>query len=248
MSKRTLITVSAIIIVAVVAFSIGIYYTATREEGNGTVIEDLANVKDIDIVILESFPVQVNVVVHGEFPDSCTAIGKVTTTREGSTHIITIITRRPSDAVCAQVITPFDRVIPLEVVGLKKGIYTVEVNGVRGTFELQADNILPNVGFLEGKVEIGPLCPVEPCNLTPDQIAQVYEARKIIVFTLDRSSTVAIVSLDRTGNYEIALSPGRYVVDIKRIGIDSSPDVPREITIESGKTVRLDIRVDTGMR
>lgn len=246
MLKRKLIAVSAIIIVVVAVFSVGIWYRGARD--HRTVIEGPAKVNDIQIVILESFPVQVNVVVHGEFPDSCTEIGKVTTTREDSIFIVTIITRRPSDAVCAQVITPFERVIPLDVVGLKKGIYTVEVNGVRDTFELQADNILQNVGFLEGKVEIGPLCPVEPCNLTQDQIAQAYEARKIIVYTSDRSSIVAIVSLDKIGNYKIALSPGRYVVDINRIGIDSSADVPREITIETGKTVRLDIRIDTGIR
>jgi len=248
MSGRRLIAVSAIIIVVVTVFSIGIWYIATREEGSGTVTEKTASVKSIEIVVLESFPVQVNVIVHGEFPDSCTDIGKVTTTREGSVFIVTIITRRPSDAVCAQVITPFERIIPLDVVGLKKGIYTVDVNGVRGTFELQADNILQNIGFLEGNVEIGPLCPVEPCNLTQDQIAQAYKARKIIVFTSDRSSIVATISLDPTGNYRIALNPGRYVVDINRIGIDSSADVPKEIVIESGKTVRLDIRIDTGIR
>jgi inhibitor of cysteine peptidase len=246
MLKRKLIAVSAIIIVVAAVFSVGIWYRAARD--HRTVIEGPAKVNDIQIVVLESFPVQVNVVVHGEFPDSCTEIGKVTTTREGSIFIVTIITRRASDAVCAQVITPFERVIALDVVGLKKGIYTVEVNGVRDTFELQADNILQNVGFLEGKVEIGPLCPVEPCNLTQDQIAQAYEARKIIVYTSDRSSIVAIVSLDKIGNYKIALSPGRYVADINRIGIDSSADVPREITIETGKTVRLDIRIDTGIR
>jgi len=248
MSKRRLIAVSAIITVLVVAFSIGIWYMATREEGNGTVIENLANVKDIEIIILESFPVQVDVVVHGEFPDTCTEIGKVTTTREGRTFIVTILTRRPADAVCAQVITPFEKVFPLDVVGLEKGIYTVEANNVRDTFELQVDNILQNVGLLEGKVEIGPLCPVEPCNLTEDQIAQAYDARKIVVYTSDRSSIVAIVSLDQTGNYRIALSPGRYVIDINRIGIDSSADVPKEVTVESGKTVRLDIRIDTGIR
>ncbi len=247
MSKRRLTAVSAIVIV-VAAFCIGVWYTATLKEGNRTVIEELAKVKDIEVVILESFPVQVDVVVYGEFPDSCTEIGKVTTIREGSTFVVTIITHRPSNAVCAQVITPFNRVVPLDVLGLKKGIYTVQVNDVRDTFELQVDNILKDVGFLEGKVEIGPLCPVEPCNLTQDQIAQAYEARKIIVFASDRSSIVAIVSLDPTGNYKVALNPGRYIVDINRIGMDSSADVPKEIEIESGKTVRLDIRIDTGIR
>jgi len=248
MSTRRLIVVTAMIIVAIIAFSIGMFYSATVEKGNGTVIEVAAKIKDIEIVILESFPVQVNVVVYGEFPDSCTEVGRTAVAREDSVFYVKMTTRRPSDAVCAQVITPFERVVPLDVIGLKKGIYTVDVNGVRDTFELQTDNILKNVGFLEGKVEIGPLCPVEPCNLTEDQIAQVYAARKIIVYTPDRSSVVITVSLDQKGNYRVALGPGKYVIDINRIGIDSSADVPKEITVESGKTAKLDIQIDTGIR
>lgn len=248
MSTRRSIVVAAVIIAAIIAFSIGMLYLATTEKGNGTVIEAAANIKEVETVILESFPVQVNVVVYGEFPDSCTEVGKITVTREGSIFFVKMNTRRPADAVCAQVITPFERVIPLDVVGLKKGIYTVNVNSVRGTFELQTDNVLQNVGFLEGKVEIGPLCPLEPCNLTEDQIAQVYAARKIIVYTPDRSSVVTTVSLDQKGNYRIALAPGKYAIDINRIGIDSSADVPKEIIVELGKTVKLNIQIDTGIR
>lgn len=144
MSKRRLIVVS--VIIATLLVSTVIWYTSTQEKGNGSVIEDPANVKDIEILILESFPVQVHVVVYGEFSDSCTEIGKVTKTYEGSTFIVTIITHRPSEAFCAQVITPFEEVIPLDVVGLKKGIYTVDVNGVIDTFELQIDNIPQNLG------------------------------------------------------------------------------------------------------
>jgi len=43
--------------------------------------------------------------------------------------------------MCAQVMTPFEEVVALDVVGLKAGVYTVDVNGVGDTFELQMDNI-----------------------------------------------------------------------------------------------------------
>jgi hypothetical protein len=172
MSRRMLIAFSVIIISVVLASSVAVWYNATKR-GNGIVIEKPANVKSIKIIILESFPVQVNVIVYGEFPDSCTEICNMTMIREGSTFIITIITRRPSDVVCAQVITPFERVVPLDVVGLRKGVYTVDVNGLTDTFELYEDNIVQNVGFLEGKVEIGPLCPVESCNFTQEQMASL---------------------------------------------------------------------------
>lgn len=99
-----------------------------------------AKVTKIDILILESFPVQVNVIVRGEFPDSCTEINKVTIIHEGDTFFISISTSRPYDK-CVDGIIPFEEVIPLNVIGLPAGIYTVDVNGVIGTFELQIDNI-----------------------------------------------------------------------------------------------------------
>ncbi|MEA1864193.1 MAG: hypothetical protein U9N46_03180 [Euryarchaeota archaeon] len=92
-------------------------------------------------MLLESFPVQVNVVARGEYPDSCTEVDEITTRREGDTFFVTITAFRPADAMCAQVITPFEEVIALDVVGLKAGVYTVEVNGIRDTFELQMGNI-----------------------------------------------------------------------------------------------------------
>jgi len=247
MPKGKLAAVSTVLIVLVIVSSVGIWYVAVREKEEN-MIENPANVNDVEILILESFPIQVNVIVHGEFPDICTEIAKVTTAREGPAFLVTITTRRPADAVCAQVITSFEKVISLDVAGLKKGTYPVDVNGVRSTFELQSDNILQDVSFLEGKVEIGPLCPVEPCNLTQDQAAQAYEARKIIICASDRSSIVEAVSLGHTGNYRISLPTGQYVVEIDHIGIDSSSDVPTTITIESGKTTRLDVRIDTGIR
>ena len=101
----------------------------------------LANVNDIKILLLESFPVQIHAVARGEHPDSCTKVDKVATRREGDTFFVTITTSRPADAMCAQVMTPFEEVVALDVVGLKAGVYTVDVNGVRDTFELQTDNI-----------------------------------------------------------------------------------------------------------
>lgn len=112
--------------------------------GRGTAqmdeIINLANVNSIEIMLLESFPVQINVCARGEHPDSCTKVDEITTAREGNTFVVTINAFRPADAMCAQVITPYEEVVALDVVGLKTGVYTVEVNGIRDTFELQTDN------------------------------------------------------------------------------------------------------------
>jgi inhibitor of cysteine peptidase len=111
-----------------------------REFKKPTIIKP-AIVNDIDIQILESFPVQVRVIARGDLSDSCTEIGEIKTSREGNSFSVNITTSRPADIVCAQVVTPFEEIISLDVVGLKAGSYTVDVNGVRDTFELQVDNI-----------------------------------------------------------------------------------------------------------
>ena len=101
----------------------------------------LALVDEIEILILESFPVQINVIARGNLPDPCTEISEVLQEREDDTFFITIKTYR-SPGFCIQVLAPFEEIIPLEVYGLPAGTYTVDVNGVQGTFDLLVDNIL----------------------------------------------------------------------------------------------------------
>lgn len=115
------------------------------EQNNTTEIEytyGMANVESIDILIMESFPVQINVIAEGYLPDGCTKIDEIKTEREGETFNINITTKRPKDAICTQAIESFRETIPLEVQGLRAGNYTVNVNGVTGSFELTVDNIL----------------------------------------------------------------------------------------------------------
>jgi inhibitor of cysteine peptidase len=100
-----------------------------------------ANVESVQIMILESFPVQIQVIAEGYLPDGCTEINEIKTEREGNVFNINISTKRPKDAVCTQAIESFTRTIPLDVWGLKAGNYTVNVNGATGSFELAIDNV-----------------------------------------------------------------------------------------------------------
>ena len=100
-----------------------------------------ATVEEIEVLILESFPVQIHVVATGYFPDGCTELDKITIIREDNTFNVHITSKRPADAICTQAIVPFEEVIPLDVYGLEAGVYEVDVNGVKGSFELTVDNI-----------------------------------------------------------------------------------------------------------
>jgi pimeloyl-ACP methyl ester carboxylesterase len=108
----------------------------------GQVITAEAMVESIQILLLESFPIQVNVVAQGNLPDGCTEIVEITKEREGNTFRITIMTSRPADRMCTQALVPFEEVISVDVVGLPAGIYTVDVNGVSDTFEFTVDNAM----------------------------------------------------------------------------------------------------------
>jgi len=102
---------------------------------------NLAPVEEIEIVILESFPVQVQVIASGNLPDPCTEIYEINQEREENTFFVSIKTYRPPGP-CIQVLAPFEVKIPLNVYGLLAGTYTVDVNGVQTTFDLKVDNFI----------------------------------------------------------------------------------------------------------
>jgi inhibitor of cysteine peptidase len=105
-------------------------------------IYNTATVKTVQVMTLESFPVQIKVVAEGYLPDGCTEINEIKTERADNNFNVNISTKRPKDAICTQEIVPFNETIPLDVQGLKAGNYTINVNGVKGSFELAVDNIL----------------------------------------------------------------------------------------------------------
>jgi hypothetical protein len=101
-----------------------------------------ALVESVDLLILESFPVQVHAVVRGALGDGCTSIDQITQSRQGSTFEVSLTTRRPADAVCTLQLVSFEEVVPLDVANLPAGVYLVNVNGITNTFELSVDNAL----------------------------------------------------------------------------------------------------------
>jgi hypothetical protein len=115
----------------------------TRPGGGPAAITGLAPVESIDLLLMESFPLQVQVLVRGYLPDGCTQIDQIEQVRTGNVFRIQITTTRPADKMCTQIVVPFEESIPLDVVGLPAGTYTVDVNGVTASFTLDVDNQLP---------------------------------------------------------------------------------------------------------
>jgi hypothetical protein len=70
-------------------------------------------------------------VVQGEHPNACAQVGPSIQTVEGDTvKVGLVLAPTPPDMMCAQVITPYTEVIPLDTRGLSPGTYQANVNGV----------------------------------------------------------------------------------------------------------------------
>ncbi|MFC1866124.1 hypothetical protein ACFLYB_05380 [Chloroflexota bacterium] len=108
-------------------------------------------------------------------------------------------------------------------------------------------------GLLQGNVLIGPISPVEQPGQDTTLRRDVYDARKIMIY--DESGNELLMQVDIEYNveenytrYRVELEPGIYTVDINRIGVDYSDEVPKQVEIKSGLTLKLDIDIDTGIR
>lgn len=121
------------------------FYMAQSVQANEKFITRQAEIESIDILILESFPVQVHVRITGAVGDSCTILEHISPQREASTFVIEVTTKRPVKGICPQMLALLDETVPLDVAGLKAGTYMVDVNGIKDTFVLSADNLPPRV-------------------------------------------------------------------------------------------------------
>lgn len=223
------------------------YAPATQvptEPSDDGVVEGVASVETIDILILESFPVQINVVARGNLPDGCTTIDEVIQERDGNTFRVTITTVRPVGMACTEALVPFERIIALDVYGLPAGVYTVDVNGVTDTFELTVDNVpqeeptvAPAPGSIGGKVWHD-LCkvPYETVDTPPEGCVKLPDGGLVANGLLEAgepglagvvvelgvgacpSTGLATTTTDANGMYAFAgLSAGTYCISINAL-------------------------------
>jgi len=113
----------------------------------------LATIESVQILTLESFPVQINVRVRGVLPNSCTEIDDIITQTDGNDFDIAITTVQQPDVACTEAEVAFEEIVPLDVDGLEAGTYTVTVNGTQGSFTLDIDNQLPDEEVEEPTIE-----------------------------------------------------------------------------------------------
>ena len=141
MKRQILLTVNILTIVLLGACG-GTSQSTAPPTPSGEIEYGLAPVESVEVVFLESFPLQVQLQVAGYFPDGCTEIESTEVERQGNVFNVTLRTTRPTDVACTEAIEPFEINIPLDVYGLLAGEYSVDVNGVEAAFTFEQDNIL----------------------------------------------------------------------------------------------------------
>jgi len=109
------------------------------------------------------------------------------------------------------------------------------------------NNSSPANYTLYGKVSIGPLCPVEPCNATFD-----YSGVRVDVYDAASKSMVAQGNADSSGYYGLNLGQGSYLVNVTDAA--GNPfgmprlDYTQQISIAGGHVYEMDFSIDTGIR
>jgi hypothetical protein len=102
---------------------------------------NLVYVDTVAINILESFPVQVRIMVTGNKSVPCVELQTPAITRKDNAFSVVLAETQlgPAES-CIAVLDPFETSFALDVVGLAAGTYTVTVNGVVTSFVLAIDN------------------------------------------------------------------------------------------------------------
>ncbi|HYE97223.1 MAG TPA: hypothetical protein VD962_13555 [Rubricoccaceae bacterium] len=104
---------------------------------------DSVHVRLAAVEIPPGSAVPVEVLIKGALPDACSVLDAVEQERLGHLITVTLTTRRPRGAMCAQVVRPFRFYLPLDGF-LEPGAYTLHVNGAAYPFRIR-----------EGEVEAG---------------------------------------------------------------------------------------------
>jgi hypothetical protein len=106
-------------------------------------------------------------------------------------------------------------------------------------------------GFLEGVINIGPLCPVQKDPPDPACLptAETYKAYPVSVWTSDGKRKLKQIVPELSGDYNTELQAGNYMIILEKnqYGIGRS-SLPVNVTIFSNDTTKLDIDIDTGIR
>jgi hypothetical protein len=102
----------------------------------GDLVIQPIQVDSVDVLVQESSPPQASAHVRGVIGDGCSSLHSVGQERSETTVVLTILRRRPADAICTQIAKLYDETIRLEGT-FPPGHYALLVNGLETSFTTQ---------------------------------------------------------------------------------------------------------------
>ena len=120
----------------------------------------------------------------------------------------------------------------------------LSIVGALAVIALMQGTQSPEQGIISGKVNIGPLCPVEPCpNPSPD----IYTSRQLVL--QPRSGSPIYVQLNSDGSFQATVNAGTYAVNMTNCTfLGCKYSLPKTITVKPNEITAIEINIDTGIR
>lgn len=114
----------------------------TEQEGVGIEEGKSVKIEEMALVVRESFPVQIAAQIKGTLTDKCTEISDISQLRDGNTFYVDIKAGESANCEVGGNLEPVEYIdsIELETIGLPKGTYDVNINGIEDSFTLEMDN------------------------------------------------------------------------------------------------------------
>ncbi len=106
-------------------------------------------------------------------------------------------------------------------------------------------------GYLQGKISIGPICPVESVPPDPGCLPtlETYKAYQVYIMTSNGKREIARIEPSMDGSYKTELLKGHYLVILgAEVNRPGSSNLPVEVEINPMDTTFLNIDIDTGIR
>ena len=112
----------------------------TATEAPAAPLDETATIENIELLMMESFPVQINAIIKGSTAAECIKVGEITQTRNEFVYELDVTTEKDESASCTPTTQTFEEIISLDVADLPAGSYTVRANGATQAFIFSADN------------------------------------------------------------------------------------------------------------
>lgn len=104
-------------------------------------------------------------------------------------------------------------------------------------------SFVPSQGELSGKVNIGSLCPVEPCPPKPD----IYSSMQVVLRPY--LGNPIYINLTSNGSFQAKVNAGKYTIDLTNcVYLGCKSTLPQMVTVEPQNTTEIMIEIDTGIR